>query len=167
MIRSPNVVHVMTREDRLRKRDIVPRVVFPCSGFPYARVQRWAHLYEHTAHVGFCTRAKQKERRSTRSERSQESGVERVGWRSLSGWVADARRGRGVKGRRVYIGRSSSGWTAVGENRDSRIEKGRRYRGEEESCEGRTGGGRGGGVRGTEQRVRETVEVGVKSPTRN
>lgn len=53
----------------------------------------------------------------------------------------------GVKGRRVYIGRSSSGWTAVGENRDSRIEKGRRYRGEEESCEGRTGGARGGGER--------------------
>lgn len=56
--------------------------------------------------------------KSTRSERSQESGVERVGWRSLSGWVADAQGEVGGKGRRVYVGRSSSGWTAVGENRE-------------------------------------------------
>jgi len=65
--------------------------------------------------------------KSTNGERSQESGVERVGWRSLSGWVADARQGRGErKGgctlkEAVVVGRQ---W----ERTETRIEKGRRYR---------------------------------------
>lgn len=86
--------------------------------------------------------------------------VERVG-RGRAAWP-------GVKGRRVYIGRSSSGWTAVGENRDSLgLRKGEGTAAKKSPARGGQGGRRGGGERGTEQRVRETVEVGVKSPTRN
>jgi len=114
------------REDYLKESthrwDITSRVVFPCSGFPDARVQRWAHLYEHTVHVGFCTRAKQKERRA-RTEREAKKVASR-GWGG-GRWAGGSRtQGRaGGKERRVYIGRSGSGWTAVGENRDSNWER--------------------------------------------
>jgi len=46
--------------------------------------------------------------KSTRSERAQESGVERVGWRSLSGWVADT--GRDACCREVGGGRVGVHW---------------------------------------------------------
>lgn len=102
--------------------------------------------------------------KSTRSERSQESGVERVGWWSLSGWVADAR--GEVEGEReggctleeaVVVRRQ---WERI---ENSRIEKGRRGTDEEESCERRP---RGRG-RDRAESERRRVEVGVKNPTRN
>lgn len=109
--------------------------------------------------------------KSTRSERTQESGVERVGWRSLSGWVADTGRdaccrevGRGKGGCTLEEAVGVGEW-AVGENRDSRIEKGRRYRRGRVLWWQRERGGRAGG--GGQDRVRETAEVGVKNPTRN
>jgi len=122
--------------------------------------------------------------KSTRSERSQESSAGWVGWRSLSGWVADAGRGaRSARGRggsavegegEVYIGGSGRNRTAVGENaRESRIEKGRRHRrGRRVPWQRGQGAGRhegrGARMRGEGRgRDRETAEVGVKNPTRN
>jgi len=90
-----------------------------------------------------------------------------VGWRSLSGWVADAGRGapsRGGGGRgkctleeAVGIGRQ---WERSRESLELR--KGEDA-GEEEESHGMDG--KEDRARGS--RDRETAEVGVKNPTRN
>lgn len=67
-----------------------------------------------------------------------------------------------TKKERIYIGRSSRSWAAVGEKRDSWIEKGRRYWKRKTPVRGRPRRRHGG-----QGRVRETAEVGVKNPTRN